>query len=143
RLGAGPRLARQHLAPQAPAIRPLLHHALDPVAGPPHPVDDAVPRAGPPERILTPKRRRPVHEPCDYLHAFRKATKSASSRGVSCWSSPAGITDTLPGCMSSTSGRGMWASSLALIASTTSSGPSLRTTPLIVLPDFVVTTTGS
>ena len=40
-----------------------------------------------------------------YLHALRNATRSASSWGVSCWSRPAGITETVPGRISSISRR--------------------------------------
>ena len=42
----------------------------------------------------------------DYLHAFRNAIRSASSCGVNCLSSPAGMIDTLPGRTSSMSSRG-------------------------------------
>ena len=53
RLGAGPRLARQHVAAQADPVRPLLHHALDAVAGFPHPVADGVPRVRSQECVLS------------------------------------------------------------------------------------------
>src|SRR5262245_63102962 len=42
-----------------------------------------------------------------YLHAFRNAIKSANSWGVTCLSSPAGMMETLLGCTSSMSSRGM------------------------------------
>ena len=49
RLGAGERLARQLVAPQARPVRPLLHHPLEPAVRHPHPVPhrlaDAVPEA--------------------------------------------------------------------------------------------------
>ena len=42
-----------------------------------------------------------------HLQALRNATRSASSWGVSCWSRPAGMTETVPGRISSMSSRGM------------------------------------
>ena len=56
RLGAGARLARQHLDQEADPVRPLLHPEL--VARPrlQDPLDDAPPRAAPPQRVLARRR---------------------------------------------------------------------------------------
>ncbi len=56
-----------------------------------------------------------------YLHALRNATRSASSCGVSCWSSPAGMIETALGRISSISLRGTRASWLTPVARTSSS----------------------
>ena len=53
-----------------------------------------------------------------YLQAFRKATRSASSWWVSCWSRPAGMIETVLGRISSISRRAMRASWLTPVAST-------------------------
>jgi len=45
-----------------------------------------------------------------HWHAFKNATRSASSCGDSCWSRPAGITETVPGRISSISRREIRAS---------------------------------
>ena len=56
-----------------------------------------------------------------HLHAFKNATRSASSRGVICWSRPAGMTETLLGWISSISSRAMRTSWLGPVARITSS----------------------
>ena len=65
-----------------------------------------------------------------YLHALRKATRSASSWGVSCWSRPAGMIETVLGRISSISRRAIRASWLTPVASISSSAVSPRSRPL-------------
>src|ERR1700693_2427092 len=52
RLGAGPRLARQHEPHEADRVRPLLHRELDSLTRRQDPLDDPAPRPDPPQRLL-------------------------------------------------------------------------------------------
>ena len=62
--------------------------------------------------------------------ALRKATRSASSWGVNCWSRPAGMTETVLGRISSISRRAIRASWLTPVARISSSAFSPRIRPL-------------
>src|SRR3954471_4991755 len=65
---------------------------------------------------------------------FKNATRSANSCGLNCLSSPAGIIETVLGCIWSTSSWAIRTSWLGPVATTYSFDVSSRITPLIALP---------
>ena len=73
----------------------------------------------------------------------KNVTRSISSCAVSCLSRPVGMTEVVPGSISSMSSRPMRTMSLAFSTRTTSSGASLRTMPLCTWPPRVVIVIGS
>src|SRR5262245_38903314 len=78
-----------------------------------------------------------------HLQFFKNSTRSASSCSESCLSSPAGMTETFPGSISSTSPRVIRTSLSAASVRTSSSGASFFTLPLKTSPSLVRTSTGS
>src|SRR5688572_23472857 len=78
-----------------------------------------------------------------YFAFFKNATRSANSCVVSCLSSPAGITDTVLGRISSTSLRATRTSWFGPVEMSSSDAVSLRISPFTTRPSTVTTATGS